>query len=181
MSSVADGGMPELEPPPAFEIDVEVDAPFAAAVDVDELVAVASAALRHEGVEGPAELGIWITNEDEVHQLNRTYRGVDSSTDVLSFGEDDDDEARFVLAPGAVHHLGDIAISYPHVVRQAGEYGHSQTRELAYLLVHGLLHVLGYDHEQSEAAAEMRTREEAILLPLGITRESLHGRESSNT
>ncbi len=180
MSRLGDGATPELDPLPAFQIDVEVDAPFAAAVDVDELVVVATAALRHEGVGGPAELGVWITNEDEVHQLNRTYRGVDSSTDVLSFGAEDD-EAPFVFAPGAVRHLGDIAISYPHVMRQAREYGHSQTRELAYLLVHGLLHVLGYDHEQRDDAARMRTREEAILAPLGITRESLHGRESPNT
>lgn len=156
---------------PAFDISVEVDPPYGDAVDDERLQEIAARVLVREGVTEPVELGIWITNEAEIHELNRTYRHVDSPTDVLSFGADDDDEP-FVRAPDAPRHLGDIAISFPHVVRQAEEYGHSQERELAYLLTHGVLHVLGYDHEDPDDAREMRAHEEQALGEWGITRGS---------
>ena len=155
---------------PAFEISVEVDPPYTAEVDVGLLTTVAHAVLEREGVAAPADLGIWITNEDELHALNRTFRSVDSSTDVLSFGEGDDEDMPFVQAPESVPHLGDVAISFPHVRRQAEEYGHSRQRELAYLLTHGILHLLGYDHEDPDDAREMRATEEAALRDLQITR-----------
>jgi len=155
---------------PAFEISVEVDPPYAAEVDVELLTTVAHAVLEREGVAAPADLGIWITNEDELHALNRTFRSVDSSTDVLSFGEGDDEDMPFVQAPESVPHIGDVAISFPHVRRQAEEYGHSRQRELAYLLTHGILHLLGYDHEDPDDAREMRVHEEAALRDLQITR-----------
>ena len=155
---------------PTFDISVEVDPPYRDAVDDERLREIAARALAREGVMEPIELGIWITNEAEIRELNRTYRHVDSSTDVLSFGSDDDEP--FVRAPGAPRHLGDIAISFPHVVRQAEEYGHSRERELAYLLVHGVLHVLGYDHEDPEDARAMRAHEEQALGEWGITRGS---------
>ncbi len=152
----------------AFDITIEVDAPFAVQVDQAHMVDVATQVLAHEGVPGPLEMGIWITSEVEIRTLNRTYRNVDSATDVLSFGMDD--ETGFVQAPDAVRHLGDIAISFPHVVRQADEYGHSRDRELAYLLAHGVLHLLGYDHEDPMETKRMREHEEAVLGDLGITR-----------
>ena len=152
-----------------FDVTVEVDPPFAGEVDTAFLVRVARQVLVRENMRGPVELGIWITNEDELQTLNRTYRGVDTTTDVLSF-EAGNFDAGFVPSPEAVAHLGDIAISFPHVVRQAEEYGHSQARELAYLLAHGILHLLGYDHEDPVDAKEMREHEEAALGDLGITR-----------
>ena len=155
----------------AYDISIEIDPPYAAEVDAQALVDIAVTVLRREGIAGPVELGLWITNEDEVHTLNRTYRGVDTSTDVLSFGGDEQQATPFVSAPDAPRHLGDIAISFPHVVRQAEEYDHSRRRELAYLLVHGVLHLLGHDHEQPDQAAEMRAREEATLSGLGIRRD----------
>lgn len=165
--------MGEREPQPVHDISVEVDAPYAGEVDIARLVAVATHALEHEDAAAPLEVGIWVTNEDEIHALNKTYRGVDSSTDVLSFGEAG--EEAFVQAPDTAQHLGDIAISFPHVVRQAEEYDHSRERELSYLLVHGILHLLGYDHENGDDAAVMRAHEEAILAPLGITRDTFYG------
>lgn len=153
-----------------FTITIEIDEPFAEAVDPEALTQVAEQVMRGEGVAPPAELSIWITDEDELHTLNRTYRNVDRSTDVLSFGADDDD-TRFVLAPDQTRYLGDLAVSFPHVVRQAEEYGHSQQRELSYLVTHGILHLLGYDHEQPDDARRMRAREEALLGALGITRD----------
>ncbi len=156
-----------------FDIQIDVDEPFSADVDRADLERVARHVLQAEGVQPPGEVTIWITDEDELHALNRTYRNVDRSTDVLSFGADDDDT--FVGAPDQPHHLGDLAISFPHVVRQADEYGHSRQRELCYLVTHGLLHLLGYDHEQPDDAQRMRQREEAVLGTLGITREGADG------
>ena len=154
----------------SFTITVDVDTPSAAEVDVDALEQLAGHVLRGENVAPPAEVSVWITDEDELHTLNRQYRDKDSSTDVLSFGNDDD--AAFVTAPGQPRYLGDLAISFPHVMRQAEEYGHSRQRELGYLLTHGLLHLLGYDHEEPEDATRMRGREEALLGALGISRDA---------
>ena len=154
-------------------INVEVDEPFAAAIDAAALEVLAAYVLQGEGVAGPVEVTIWITSEDELHRLNQTYRNVDSSTDVLSFGMGDgEDELPFVSAPDQPRYLGDLAVSYPHAARQAAEYGHSLQRELSYLVTHGLLHLLGYDHEEPTEAQVMRGREEALLGALGITRES---------
>lgn len=160
-------------PPDHFDIVIDVDEPFEADVNRAELERVAQHVLQAEGVEPPVEVTIWITDEDELHALNRTYRDVDRSTDVLSFGADEDDA--FVAAPDQPRHLGDLAVSFPHVVRQADEYGHSRQRELSYLVTHGLLHLLGYDHEQPDDTQRMRGREEAVLAALGITRGAADG------
>jgi probable rRNA maturation factor len=95
---------------------------------------------------------------------------VDAPTDVLSFG-DDGPATPFVGQPDAPRYLGDIAISYERVLAQAADYGHSVSRELAYLAVHGALHLLGYDHERGpDGAAAMRAREEAVMAALGLGR-----------
>ena len=164
---------------PPFDIMIEVDPAYVGEVDAEHLIEVAVHVLLQEGIAGPLELGIWITNEGEIQTLNRTYRNVDSTTDVLSFGTDDDEDRPFVQAPGSVRHLGDIAISFPHVVRQAEEYGHSRERELSYLLVHGVLHLIGYDHEEAEDTKRMREHEETVLGALGITRSGDNERDTS--
>ncbi|MBV9786586.1 MAG: rRNA maturation RNase YbeY [Chloroflexi bacterium] len=153
-------------------VTIEVDEPYTDAIDTAELERLTEHVLRGESVAGPVEVSIWITNEEELHTPNRTYRNVDSSTDVLSFGEDEDADTVFVSAPDQPRYIGDLAISYPHAVRQAEEYNHSLQRELSYLVTHGLLHLLGYDHEAPEDGKLMRGREEALLGALGITRES---------
>jgi probable rRNA maturation factor len=154
----------------AIDIAIDVDPPYAEEVDAALLQKVARTVLAREGRHGPLTVGLWITNEDELRNLNRTFRDVDATTDVLSFGDTAED-LPFIQDPEDGHHLGDIAISFPHVVRQAEEYGHSQARELAYLLTHGILHLLGYDHEDPEDARDMRAHEEAALKELQITRE----------
>lgn len=158
-----------------YLVNIDVDAPYAPQVDPAALTQLVEHILRGEGVLPPAEVTVWITDEDQLHTLNRTYRNVDRSTDVLSFGAEDDADTPFVTAPDQPRYLGDLAVSYPHVERQAAEYGHSQGRELSYLVAHGLLHLLGYDHEQPDEARLMRAREEALLGALGITREATHG------
>ena len=133
-------------------------------------------ALAAEGVDFPCEVDVLITNDEGIHAINRDMRQVDRPTDVLSFPE-------FDLRPGELPGvedadpgtglvpLGDMVISWEHVTAQAEEYGHSNRRELAYLVVHSVLHLLGYDHlDEGEEKARMREREEAILAELGITR-----------
>ncbi len=156
----------------AYIVTVDVDEPYAAEVDADTLEQLVGHVLRGEGVGAPAEVSIWVTNEEELHRLNQTYRGKDSSTDVLSFGNEDDADSAFVSAPDQPRYLGDLAISFPHVVRQAEEYGHTRQRELSYLVTHGLLHLLGYDHEEPAEAQVMRAREEALLGALGLSRDA---------
>lgn len=152
-------------------VDVQVVPQYAASVDAALVERVVEQTLHAEQVAGPVEISILIADDAELHRLNQMYRGVDAPTDVLSFAEEDDDSP-FVRPPGAPRYLGDIAISWDRVVAQAAEYGHSRERELAFLAVHGILHLLGYDHERGPVdEANMRAREEAILSALGLTRE----------
>lgn len=136
---------------------------------------VIRAALAAQGVDFPCEVDVLVTSDAEIHQLNREARQVDRATDVLSF-------PAFDLRPGELPGpgdadpgtglvpLGDMMISLERVAAQAKEYGHSNRRELGYLVVHSALHLLGYDHlDEGPMKAQMRAREEAILAELGIT------------
>ena len=134
-------------------------------------------ALAAEGMTLPCEIDVRITNDSGIHEINREMRDVDRATDVLSFpvfdlipGELPDEED---ADPGTgLIPLGDMVISMEHVTAQAREYGHSNRRELAYLVTHSVLHLLGYDHlDEGPQKKQMREREEAILAELGITRE----------
>ena len=133
-------------------------------------------ALAAEGVTFPCEIDVLLTHDAGIHQINRDMRQVDRATDVLSFPE-------FDLTPGQLPGeedadpgtglvpLGDMVISMEHVAAQAKEYGHSNRRELAYLVVHSVLHLLGYDQlDEGPMKAQMRGREEAIMAELGLTR-----------
>lgn len=102
--------------------------------------------------EGPASLGVRFASDREVHRMNRDYRGKDKPTDVLSFPGDSD------ASPDGDRHLGDVLISVPTARRQAEALGHSAERELKVLLLHGLLHCLGYDHETDQGEMERLER-----------------------
>ena len=132
-------------------------------------------ALAAEGVDFPCEVDVLLTSDEEIHAMNREARQVDKATDVLSF-------PAFDLRPGELPGpedadpgtglvpLGDMMISMEHVKAQAKEYGHSNRRELAYLTVHSVLHLLGYDHvDEGPMKAQMRGREEDILAELGLS------------
>ena len=134
-------------------------------------------ALAAEGVGFPCEIDVLLTNDAGIHQINREMRQVDRPTDVLSFPE-------FELTPGELPTtedadpgtglvpLGDMVLSTERVAAQAKEYGHSNRRELAYLVVHSVLHLLGYDHlDEGAQKAQMREREEAIMAALGLERK----------
>ncbi len=111
-----------------------------------------------------------VGSEALLHDLNKRYRGVDRPTDVLAFPlQAPEDREPFVTLAAAGRQLGDVVISYPRVRRQARTYGHTEQHELAYLLIHGVLHLLGYDHHRDEDFTAMREQEERILGQLGLT------------
>lgn len=136
-----------------------------------------NAVLEYENCTDDFEVSISFVSNAEIKDLNREYRGIDSVTDVLSFPmlefeedyddelEDDDEEYIEEELP-----LGDIVISVERADEQAKEYGHSFNRELAFLLVHGMLHLLGYDHEKEEEEIIMFQKQEEILDKLNIRR-----------
>ncbi len=142
------------------EIDVQIAPAFAQTLTAEKLRAVVEAALRHEGTTG--DVTLVITDDKGIHSLNREFRDVDAPTDVLAFGAQEETE-KFVSAPEAGNYLGDVIVSYPRAVAQAAEQGHSTEEELALLIVHGVLHLLGYDHTTQEEKAIMWARQEAIL------------------
>ena len=125
-------------------------------------------------------LEISLVDEAEIQTLNRTYRSVDKVTDVLSFPAMENikgkplraNEHPLELDEEGRLFLGSIAICTSRAKEQAEEYGHSYERELFYLATHGVLHCLGYDHEDEEERAEMRAREEEVMQKLKLTRES---------
>lgn len=114
------------------------------------------------------EMSIVLCDNEYIHKLNKQYRNIDRPTDVLSFALNDGEEN-----PNTIEHVlwGDIVISLDRTKEQAEEYGHGMERELAYLTVHGALHLLGYDHMEPEDKKEMRTEEEYVLSQLGYIRE----------
>jgi probable rRNA maturation factor len=130
-----------------MEINVMFDEGAEGALDADWLSGIARRALGAEGVEEDAEMGLVIATDERVQELNKTYRGKDTTSDVLSFpfSEDSEGECSFPAAPDGIRQLGEVILSYPQAQRQAAEHGHSIKREAAILIIHGALHLLGYD------------------------------------
>jgi len=115
-----------------------------------------------------SEISVTFVDMEEIHQLNRDYREVDSTTDVLSFPQFDD--LNDLPEEGEIA-LGDVVICKDKAEEQAQEFGHSFEREIIYLFVHSVLHLLGYDHMDEDEKKIMRRQEEAVMEQLGITRE----------
>lgn len=126
--------------------------------DYSYLNDVINRTLEHEKVDN-ANFSIVFVDNEKIKYLNKNYRGIDRITDVISFAFEDNEE----IVYNDIRFLGEIYICIPRMVEQAKEYGHSQTRELAFLTVHGLLHLLGYDHLTKEDEKEMFTLQEVIL------------------
>ncbi len=147
------------------DIYVEIDSHEGAEPDAAWFRSVAADTLLAESVLPPYEVGIILSDQETVHAMNRRYRNVDAPTDVIAFYTEAPPGAAdaFVLPDDGVRRLGDLVISYPQAVEQAREQGHSTQRELSLLVIHGMLHLLGYDHEDAADAARMRGREAELL------------------
>ena len=149
--------------PARWDVVVTVAEAFVAEASAEGIAALLARVLADEDVEDGAGLSIEIADDGLLHELNREHRGVDAPTDVLSFAAEEGEA--FPAAPGEPRYLGDIAVSVETVRRNAAEVGLSTADEIDHVLVHGLLHLLGHDHETDEDEAAMRAREEAYLGP----------------
>lgn len=162
----------------SHRITIDAEVPVSGAKDKAALIRkVIKVTLLEEGVLVPCEINVLLTKDEGIQEINLEQRGIDAPTDVLSF-------PMLELAPGEKPEetwkdpgtglvvLGDMVLNLDRMQEQAKEYGHSMKRELCYLVVHSVLHLLGYDHlDEGEEKAKMRAREEAILETLGIGRE----------
>ena len=153
----------------AMEINIIIDGEFEGCPGADWLRSVAERTLAAQKVSPNAEMGLVITDQARVQELNRTYRREDRPTDVLAFymtpeeGKGGSEQPPFVVPPDGVTHLGEVVISYPQAAIQAQEHRHPVAKELAVLIVHGVLHLLGHDHERPEQKREMSAGERDIL------------------
>ncbi|WP_414046255.1 rRNA maturation RNase YbeY [Macrococcus equi] len=140
------------------------------AVQLDEIEKLLQFAAEQEGIDEDAEVAVSFVDEEEIQTINKSYRNKDSVTDVISFaleeGEDEDYEM-----PDVPRVLGDIIICVKRAEEQAEDFGHSIERELGFLSVHGLLHLLGYDHMNEVDEKKMFGRQDEILNAYGLTRE----------
>ena len=165
-----------------FYVENEVNADFG--FDIEELsVTVAEKVLELEGCDHPVEIGLTITDDEGIQEMNRQFRGIDKPTDVLSFPNVSYEEAGDfsvmdseqkvdLLNPdtGAIM-FGDIVINEARVRSQAEEYGHSLKREFAFLVAHSMLHLCGYDHMEEDEAKVMEEKQRNVLSSLGINRD----------
>lgn len=154
-------------------------------LDLEQLAAqVIEAALDQLGCPFEAEVNLLVTTQEEVHELNKRFRGIDRTTDVLSFPmldfeeegnfdflEEEETAADCFNPMTGELLLGDIVINAQRVIEQAQEYGHSVRREYAFLITHSILHLTGFDHMEEEEALRMQQRQREILDQLAITRE----------
>ena len=145
-------------------IEIQIDDAFRTLVTPDWLCTVVRATLLTERSDEPG-VTVVVTDDKTLQELNRTYRGVDRPTDVLSFGGD---APSFVNAPEASNYLGDVIISCPRAQAQAEAAGHPLEAELALLVIHGVLHLLGYDHADPGEKAAMWERQSDVLASLGL-------------
>jgi probable rRNA maturation factor len=171
----------------AHLISVQIDPAFAADLDADRLHRLAGYILAAEKVTEPVEMGVVVTDDAEIHDLNRQYLGHDYPTDVISFTADEeaagpnmdrppatvptapadpdalDANVQFVHPPGWPRYLGDVVISYQTAAAQAPEYGHSPAAEVDVLLAHGILHLLGYDDQADTDRSRMHAHQQALV------------------
>jgi probable rRNA maturation factor len=162
-----------MSPPRHNTVDVEFSVERGLAGKWDEArirTLVRSIVARELPDAQHAVISLHLVGDETIRALNAEHRGKDVHTDVLSFPLHDPNGMRFVLPPDQPAHLGDVVVSLPRAAEQAADFGHSLDRELGYLVAHGVLHVLGYDHEEEAERRRMRQKEEEALRPLGFTR-----------
>lgn len=133
----------------------------------EDFTAIIEQALKTLHIEDDVEVSCVLVDDERIHEINREYRHIDRSTDVISFAMEDNDQ---FYVEGMPRSLGDIFISVDHAKKQAEEYGHSLKREMCFLFTHGILHLLGYDHMTDEQEKEMFGLQDEILGALNIGR-----------
>lgn len=152
-----------------INIDFINDENFVNESEIKEISELLTFAYGHLEEEGDAEVSVSFVTNEEIKNLNRDYRNKDSVTDVISFALEEDDMN--IIHEDAPRTLGDIVISTDRANEQAEDYGHSYRRELLFLSLHGFLHLLGYDHMESDDEVKMNGKQEEILNAFGVTRD----------
>jgi probable rRNA maturation factor len=147
-----------------MEINISIDRGFRGCPARRWLEGIARQVLEAQGAGAEAEMGLLIATQERVKELNRDYLGEDAPTDVLAFSaREEGADLPFIHPPDGLIHLGEVIIAYPQAVIQADEHRHSVKKELAILIIHGLLHLLGYDHDEPDRESQMRAREAELL------------------
>jgi probable rRNA maturation factor len=145
-----------------IELSIQTDPGLEDKADPERLSELVLSTIRQEGFDEAATVGLLITDDENIRELNLQYRGQDSVTDVLAFSPGEGSDG-FVSPPSVPLHLGDVVVSYPRAVAQAAEFGHSMEEELNRLVVHGMLHLLGYDDSTQKGREAMWRRQEALV------------------
>ena len=162
-----------------MKLGIQIDQKFRRLLKKDRLKQAVECSLSTQSLASEVELGLLITNDETVQKLNREYRSLDETTDVLSFAltekSTDADSLPFVTPPDGFLHLGEVVISYPQAARQAQENNTEIDKEVALLVIHGTLHLLGYDHDEPKREQEMRALEERILSEVEGNPRSVRG------
>ena len=150
----------------AHTIEILVDNAYRGRVPADTLRETAAAVLVQQQVQSPCEIAVVISGDSALQELNLRHRGIDAPTDVLAFPSAP--HGPIVEAPGQPHHLGDVVISYPQAKVHATELRHDVLAELQLLVVHGILHLLGYDDALEEKRARMWAVQSEILSAMAV-------------
>ena len=158
---------------PALQVHLRIDSAFAEKAKRSSLRQAVRTAFESTGEKRSGELTLVITDDTQVKKLNQAYRGVDAMTDVLAFGDSLVADS-FVQSPEVPIYFGDIVISYPRSVEQATAHGHPVEEELSLLVIHGVLHLLGYDHEKESGRERMWLVQSTALARLGINWQPLY-------
>jgi probable rRNA maturation factor len=156
-------------------IQVEHSLDFQLSIESETVVRAAEATLHHQSVPEGDSLTVVLTGDEEIQELNRQYRGLDAPTDVLSF------QASYLDPEDGSSYLGDIVLSLPQAQAQAKSRGHSLAEEIQLLVVHGVLHLLGYDHADPQEKARMWAAQVEILAQLGVPISVLDQADSPST
>ena len=149
-----------------MEINILIDEGLEDSPSMGWLHSMAEQILVAQGTADNVEMSLVITSEERVRQLNQSYRGRDEPTDVLAFSAIEEvgkDLPPFIVPPDGVLHLGEVIISHPQAAMQAEEHQHSLKREISILIIHGVLHLLGHEHDKPDLERQMRAREDEIL------------------
>lgn len=133
----------------------------------EDFLKIIETTLDNLSIEDDIEMSCLLVDDQRIHEINREYRHIDRSTDVISFALEDNEQ---FYVEGMARNIGDIFISVDHAIAQAEEYGHSLRREMCFLFTHGLLHLLGYDHMNEEDEKEMFGKQKEVLDILNIGR-----------
>ena len=165
--------------PSRLTVGVQILPAYTGSVKRSQLQKAARAAFSSAGGQGAGALTLIVTDNAKVQELNRVYRHVDAPTDVLAFADAAEtatasrhqsvETGAFIAPPGGICYWGDVIISYARAAEQAALYGHPVEEELSLLVVHGVLHLMGYDHEQSSDKREMWKLQNVALVRLGIS------------